>query len=196
MITSWGGNNIDSLKNHLHRFDFVPNFKHEKIIESFDLANRFLSNFYMHAIEFDGAVYASNEHAYQASKTLDENWKEAIRLAETPGKARKKGREAPIRPDWDDIKDKVMKDVLDIKFQDADLKVRLIDTYPSYLVEGTSWHDNYWGICLLSNCPKCMGKSGLNRLGVLLMELREKIIIDRLQEEVEFAREVLQKLML
>ena len=40
------------------------------------------------------------------------------------------------------------------------------------LIEGNTWHDNYWGDC---SCNRCKSKSGENMLGILLMELRDKL---------------------
>ena len=39
------------------------------------------------------------------------------------------------------------------------------------LIEGNTWHDNYWGVC---SCSKCNGR-GKNRLGKLLMKVREEL---------------------
>ena len=76
-----------------------------------------------------------------------------------------------------------MADILELKFQDPTLRDKLIHTYPQYLVEGTLWHDNVWGICLAKYCKKCEDVQGENRLGVLLMELRQKIIDNKFREE-------------
>jgi predicted NAD-dependent protein-ADP-ribosyltransferase YbiA (DUF1768 family) len=48
----------------------------------------------------------------------------------------------------------------------------LLDTGDEELVEGTTWHDNIWGNC---SCPKCKNIPGQNRLGKLLMQIREEI---------------------
>ena len=167
-----------NLKDNLHRLEIVPEFEHlvkNGFIYRFDGTEyRFLSNFYMHEITYKGKVYASTEHAYQAMKTLDEDWAEAIRLAETPSKAKKKGGLCPLRPDWDEIKDQIMDEVLALKFADPELEQSLIDTYQKYLVEGVTWHDNFWGICLKRDCERgCLEKTGKNHLGLALMRLRE-----------------------
>lgn len=181
--------NRDFLTDHLNRIDFDPRFKSDDVIYWFDGTKySFLSNFHMHPIKYNGKVYASTEHAFQAAKTFDENWEEAIRITKTPGEAKRKGGLCPMRPDWDEIKNSVMAEVLELKFQDPDLQDALLNTYPKYLVEGTLWHDNWWGICLLKNCKKCEDKKALNMLGILLMELREKILARRLQEEVDLVR--------
>lgn len=48
------------------------------MIERFDGMYKFLSNFYMTPIEYEGLVYPSSEHAFQAAKTLSE--KERLRF--------------------------------------------------------------------------------------------------------------------
>jgi hypothetical protein len=63
----------------------------------------FLSNFYMtDLVDEHGVIYRSNEHYYQAAKTLDEEWRQKIIAAETAGKAKKLGnsKTLPLRPDW------------------------------------------------------------------------------------------------
>lgn len=196
----WGSQRIterDPLSKHLHRLsvndrflkhDWTSTIKKDGTIDSFHGKHEFLSNFAQCNLEYEGVTYISTEHAYQAAKTHDPNWKEAVRITETPGQSRRKGRKVPIRPDWDEVKDTIMMDILRIKFNQIRFEDELIGTHPYYLIEGVSWHDNYWGICLLSGCSRCEATKGLNRLGELLMELREEIIVRRLSEEIEAAK--------
>ena len=83
-----------------------------------------------------------------------------------------------------------MCDILKIKFEDTALQDMLLNTGDAYLVEGNSWHDNYWGICLLKSCPRCDDKKGRNKLGVFLMELREQLLITALERERDIAFEI------
>jgi len=197
MKNNWWGrqreNQRDPIRKHWDRLIADPRFREDNgIIDSFYGPYSFLSNFASCLIEYEGEKYISTEHAYQAAKTNDPNWKEVIRLAETPTKCKRKGSQAPLREDWEQIKDDVMRNVLRLKFSEDHPVFRqmLLDTHPQYLVEGNSWHDNYWGICLLHNCPKCESKQGRNMLGNLLMEIREEILIQRLQEELDAAKEI------
>jgi hypothetical protein len=65
----------------------------------------------------------------------------------------------------------VMQRALSLKFnQNPNLKEQLIKTGEAQLVEGNYWHDNFWGNCF---CDQCEGLEGENKLGVLLMELRD-----------------------
>lgn len=147
-----------------------------KTIDSFVGEYEFLSNFYMSPVSFffpylnKSYEFPAVEHAYQASKTLLEEWIEKIRAAETPGKAKRLGRKCPLRDDWKPLN--VMYSLLVIKFTDPVLKKKLLDTGVSLLVEGNHWHDQFWGDC---RCPKHKDKQGQNQLGRLLTEIRTDI---------------------
>jgi len=45
-------------------------------------------NFSPHAVEFEGVLYPTVEHAYQAAKCVDSAGKEAIRQARSPMQAK------------------------------------------------------------------------------------------------------------
>ena len=139
-------------------------------IKSFDGEFAFLSNFYPSPIEKDGIKYPTVEHFFQAMKTTNLEERRAIADARTPGLAKRMGRQ--IHPDWEDIKVDVMKQALELKFSDLELRMRLINTGNMPLVEGNFWHDNTWGDCA---CPKCVDIQGHNILGKLLMDLRERV---------------------
>lgn len=127
---------------------------------------RWLSNFYPAPIEYEGYVYPSTEHAYQAHKTLDPVWREKIRGLDSPGKAKRMGKKVPIRDDWEAIKVQVMSRVLYAKFAShIDLREKLIATGDEELIEGNNWGDTYWGQSPLG--------TGDNVLGKLLMQIRE-----------------------
>ena len=63
-------------------------------IERFKGDYNFLSNFYDSIIVIDGLEYRTVEHAFQAAKTDDPEWKENIRNARTPGESKRLGRKA------------------------------------------------------------------------------------------------------
>lgn len=140
---------------------------------------RFLSNFWYVEVELDGEMYPSTEHAYQAAKTLDpvERKKfrfsvlyedgEPIERTPTCGQAKRMGSKLQLRPDWEEIKVDVMRDLLTQKFLNhLDLREKLYNTGNRYLEETNHWNDTFWGVC--------NGK-GKNVLGNLLMEIRSKI---------------------
>jgi len=143
-----------------------------KVIEGFNRNYSFLSNFYKHDICYRRIVYPSVEHAYQAQKILDEDLKRYIAKISSPSKAKKFVRTLSIRSDWEVIKEKVMEDLLTEKFKKADLRRKLLSTKDSKLVEMNWWHDNYWGDCRCSRCSKI---EGMNKLGKILMKIREEL---------------------
>lgn len=118
-----------------------------------------LSNFF---IEKD---YSSVENEFAASKTNDLGKKIEIFLADPPT-AKKLGRKAPLRHDWEEVKFTVMRNLVFQKFfDDFQITKWLNSTGDAYLIEGNDWGDVTWG--------KCQGK-GKNWLGLILMEVREE----------------------
>ena len=118
----------------------------------------------------DSQIWPSLEHYYQAMKfPTDSGWQESIRTAPTAVKAKKLGlsREHPLRGDWDQIKERVMRAGLVEKFkQNPGLLVLLQETGNKPLRD-VSPGDSYWGLG-----PK---NKGLNRLGALLGEVRSEL---------------------
>lgn len=144
------------------------------VIDSFNGRFRFLSNFYEKDILVRGddepvTSWRSSEHLYQASKTLDKEEQTWVRLAKTPAEAKKRGRQITLRPDWDEVKDLAMLNILRLKFQDPDLRRMLLATGDAELIEGNWWGDTYWGVCK---------GQGQNMLGKALMLVRDEVRIE------------------
>ena len=100
----------------------------DKVIDSFRGEYRWLSNFWVgNPIQFLGKEYATAEHAYQASKAIHEADHEKVRLAKTPGQAKRLGRKVPVREDWDTVKYNFMSHILLEKFSDPELRKKLED---------------------------------------------------------------------
>lgn len=128
---------------------------------------RFLSNFYISSVVYDGVLYNSSEHAYMSQKTFDEEIREQIRAAPRPIDAKNVARKAPLRADWEEVKIKIMYEVLWAKFtQNPELKFLLLSTDNRYLEETNSWGDVIWGVCDME---------GQNILGQLLMLIRNQL---------------------
>jgi len=144
----------------------------DAVIDSFDVPFHFLSNFDYSPITVQGIQYNSVEHAYQALKTEDPIIAEEIRKAPTPGKAKRLGQEIELRSDWDNIKVEVMEHLLRAKFSTPWFQEFLRKTKPRELIEGNTWHDNFWGDC---RCDQCKNVIGQNMLGKLLMQIRSEI---------------------
>ena len=148
-------------------------------IEDFRGDYSFLSNFYLIPVEYEGVQYMSVEHAFQAAKTLVPHERARIRDAQTPAMAKRLGRQATKRPDWEEpgpdgipLRVKVMKELLRHKAARPVIAALLLRTDPAVLVEGNTWHDQYWGSC---TCPMHRNTPGENMLGKLWMEVRREI---------------------
>ena len=76
----------------------------------------FLSNFYPSPILVGGDLYPTVEHAFQALKTLDKEERKEIRLASTPGRAKRLGRKCTLRSDWETHKVSIMDRLIFRKF--------------------------------------------------------------------------------
>jgi ribA/ribD-fused uncharacterized protein len=135
------------------------------------------SNFSQHGFWYDDLWWETNEHFYQAYKTLDKEHRELIRTAESPGAAKRLGSpKGPItlRDDWDAVKIPVMRQGLHEKFKlDNEAGEFLLSTGNQMLIEGNNWGDRFWGIA---------NGRGENWLGALLMHRRAELIWARGEE--------------
>lgn len=143
-----------------------------KMIDKFDGEFAFLSNFYPSAISDGYTTFPTVEHYFQACKCEYMDDYDAIAAAPTPGQAKRLGRQAVLRDDWEQNKLNVMETALRKKFAIPSLRKQLLATGDAYLVEGNFWHDNTWGDCA---CEKCKHVHGQNNLGKLLMKIRADI---------------------
>ena len=137
-----------------------------KTIDRFTGKYRFLSNFWSVTIAFEGHSYRTVEHAFQAAKTYDEEERRRIRAMSNCAEAKQRGKTLDLRPDWEDMKVKIMRELLRQKFGTEPLKSQLLKTGKAVLIEGNWWGDRFWGVC--------DGK-GENMLGRLLMEIRTEL---------------------
>jgi ribA/ribD-fused uncharacterized protein len=133
-----------------------------------DLFGEF-SNFSAHPFSLGGKVWPTTEHYFQAQKFPGTEYEEDIRRANSPMIAARMGRtrKLPLRTGWETVKEDIMREALWAKFsQHAELATLLLGTGDAQLVEHTR-NDSYWG--------DGGDGSGRNRLGALLMELREAL---------------------
>ena len=130
--------------------------------------HRFLSNFWPCQISMDYAVYPAVEHAYQAAKTLDPDQRARLRRTRSPGAAKHLGKRVTLRPDWDDIKVEMMRQLIRQKFTSSSvLTTLLLATGDRELIEGNYWRDTFWGQCPVG--------TGHNHLGKILMKVRAEL---------------------
>jgi predicted NAD-dependent protein-ADP-ribosyltransferase YbiA (DUF1768 family) len=154
------------------------------------------SNFSRHEVRIQGRVWQTSEHFFQAMKYSPHrpDLVDLVHQAKTPGRAAALGRDRayPIRADWDSPinpvygvddwvvddgrglahafernKDYVMYEVVKAKFtQNDECKKTLLSTGEEPLIED-ALHDPYWGWG--------SSKTGINRLGKLLMVVRHEL---------------------
>jgi len=126
----------------------------------------FLSNFYPSTIRFEGVLYSTCEHAYQASKTRDPKIRDLIQKSLTPAEAKKLGQSIQVREGWHEEKIGIMKILIREKFENPFLRPKLMSTGNAVLILNNKWNDKFWGVCR---------GIGENWLGKILMEERERI---------------------
>lgn len=130
-----------------------------------------LSNFSSFNLRYNRHTYPTSEHAYQASKFLGyrDDIHFTIRTADSAHDAYKWAQieQANRRPDWDDAKVEVMRDILRSKAaQHPYVTQKLLETGNRELVEN-SWRDDFWGWG--------SDRNGKNMLGKLWMEVRTEL---------------------
>ena len=142
----------------------------EKKIGGFVAEYRWLSNFYLCRVEWEGRVYGSAEAAYQSGKypaterdvftTLD------------PDPAKKLARTKPYdTAAWEARKERTMREVVTAKFsQNPELAAKLLATGDRLLEETNWWGDKIWGV---------FQGEGENQLGKLLMDVRARLAKER-----------------
>ena len=136
------------------------------MISEFKGQYRFLSNFYCSPVEFEGRLWRSVEHAYQAAKSGDDEVRDQVWRMFKPGDAKRFGRTIFLRHDWEEVKLGVMLRLLETKFSVDPLRTSLLQTGDEELVEGNDWGDTFWGICR---------GQGQNHLGKMLMQVRSEL---------------------
>lgn len=124
---------------------------------------RWMSNFHICPVFFEGLLYQNSEAAYQAAKLPSSD-----RLKFTtvePAESKRLAWKIKIdKSKWDLKKYDVMSVILFDKFyRNLDLREKLINTTGRHLEETNWWKDTYWGVC--------EGK-GENKLGEILMKIR------------------------
>jgi ribA/ribD-fused uncharacterized protein len=132
----------------------------------------FFSNFALYEIVLKEKQWPTSEHYFQAQKFANTHHEEEIHQAAAARESAEMGRDRhrPLRPDWEAVKDNVMREALYAKFtQHPDLTEKLLSTGTAKLIEHTQ-NDRYWG--------DGGDGTGLNRLGELLMEIRDRIRAD------------------
>lgn len=131
------------------------------------------SNLYRREVEFEGEVFATSEHAYQAGKPRKPAVREWLLAAPSPALLAMAAHGLyywDIAPGWSTNKLDRMRGVLRAKFtQHPDLKELLLGTGDARLVESATVDNEvnrFWGE---------VNGVGKNTLGIMLLELRSEL---------------------
>lgn len=137
------------------------------------------SNLFRREIEFEGEIFATSEHAYQAGKPRKPAVRKWILEAPSPALLAMAAHGLyywDITPGWSKTKFDRMRAILREKFtQHEDLRELLVSTGEARLVESATVDNTVnrlWG--------EVNGK-GKNMLGEMLMELREELKTENLK---------------
>lgn len=128
-----------------------------------------LSNFSAFAISWNGKLYATSEHIYQAEKFEDETIREMIRESLSPYDTKRIAHthKQHYKENWEGTKRAVMKRILQEKVkQHSYIKEKLLLSGTREIIEDSP-SDSFWG-------SRSDGK-GENTLGKLWMEIREEL---------------------
>jgi len=136
----------------------------EKEIRGFFDKYRFLSNFHLVDIEYEGLTYPSTENAFQAAKSIDPEVRKKFTNI-SPKDAKALGKKIELRKDWEKVKQSIMYNLNFQKYSEKneELMYMLVNTGAKYLEETNSWNDKFWGVC---------DGEGQNVLGIMLMVIR------------------------
>jgi hypothetical protein len=135
-----------------------------------------LGTFSRHSIFLEDLEWPSVEHYYQAMKFEDTEYRERIRRADHPKKARKLGRTRwkQRRKDWKEVKVTVMTRGVYIKCRThPEIAEALLATDDTQLFENSNY-DYFWG------CGR--DRRGNNMYGKVLMNVRDKLIEEQRTE--------------
>ena len=136
------------------------------MINKFSGSTCWLSNFERIEFTYEGIIWKSTEQAYQALKAKYTSDFLKIVNCNTPAQAKNLGQKVIIRPDWEQIKLRILYEVNLLKFSNPRLKKLLLNTDNETLIEGNTWGDTFWGVC---------NSKGRNELGKILMTIREEL---------------------
>ena len=138
------------------------------MIKEFQGEYRWLSNFWPVNIKYNERNFTTLEHAFMSQKNLSKVWQDFCSQEPDAKVVSKLGKEIMLRPDWDSIKVDLMKELVELKFSQDDLKEKLVATKNMEIQEGNTWGDTFWGVDLET-------QKGENLLGKIIMDARNKL---------------------
>jgi ribA/ribD-fused uncharacterized protein len=129
-----------------------------------------LNNFSANAVEINGVLYPTSEHAYQAAKCTDPDGKREIIAAKSPLFAKEVSNQkykSAKDPNWNTKKLSVMESILRAKLdQHQEVRDALIKSGDEEIAEDSPV-DGFWG--------RGKNGSGENQLGKLWMKIRSEL---------------------
>jgi ribA/ribD-fused uncharacterized protein len=120
----------------------------------------FLSNFFPVVVPYEGLLYPSVEHAYQAAKFPREPNVQRLLQENIPaGEAKAIGRSAKLPPrGWSVIRLDIMRELVQSKFKRADLRELLLATGNRRIAHVNDWGDKFWGMDQFGNGEDHLGR--------------------------------------
>jgi ribA/ribD-fused uncharacterized protein len=136
------------------------------------MADNWFSNFKPFDVPMirDRIAYPTPEHYFQAMKTTDLAIRQKIAALPTARQAKRAGRRAPLRADWEEVKVEIMTQAQYHRYRRGTAMLERLLATEGEIVEWNTWHDCTWGKC---TCDRCRGE-GENLLGKILMRLRDE----------------------
>lgn len=128
------------------------------------------SNMSAYAVEINGLIFMTSEHAYQYEKFDDVKIKEEIFNARSAYDAKMLSIRYLdcVKSDWDNNKLTIMEKIIRIKLdQHPHIRKKLIETGDAEIIEDSK-DDSFWG--------RGPDYKGLNNHGKIWMKLRKEII--------------------
>lgn len=104
----------------------------------------FLSNMFYCTVIIGDMAFPSAENAFQAMKCRTRKEMEQFQFC-TPQEAKRLGSQVQLRSNWDQLRIPVMRKVLEAKFEDDELAMKLLKTDDMALCENNYWGDTFWG---------------------------------------------------
>ncbi len=128
------------------------------------------SNFSSYEVEWNGLIWKTSEHAYQASKFLDEEIKNEIYGARSAYDSKMLSVKYvdKIRDGWYDMRLSLMEEIIREKLaQHPHIKKKLLQTESRPIIEASK-DDSFWGWG--------PDRKGENHHGKIWMKLREELV--------------------
>ena len=127
------------------------------------------SNFSAFAVKYDGDMWPTAEHAYQAKKFYDFDIRDKIKSARSAQEAKQIAKvfEHEIRDDWEEVKLRAMEEIIWAKLsQHPYIQEKLLQTGERDIIED-SHKDAFWGWG--------PDRDGENHLGKIWMRVRDEM---------------------